>query len=83
METLAAVLAQGDPAEYERMFHAFAGVYLLLLALGLVLFLFVWGMIFSRAGYSFAMALLMFIPLVDLKRGRSSLAIMTLPVITI
>ncbi len=41
-------------------------VVMLLLAVGaLLLALFVWGMIFRRAGYSFAMALLMFIPLVN------------------
>jgi fatty acid desaturase len=31
----------------------------------ILLVLFIWGMIFKRAGYSFAMALLMFLPLVN------------------
>jgi type VI protein secretion system component VasK len=47
------------------MLTAMAGVWLVLVILGAVLVFVFWGMIFSRAGYSFAMALLMFIPLVN------------------
>ena len=48
----------------------FAGVFLiffLLIAVGLIaLMLFVWGTIFKKAGYSFWMALLMIIPIVNI-----------------
>lgn len=39
--------------------------FLLFLAGMITLVIFVWGMIFKRAGYSFAMSLLMFIPFVN------------------
>jgi fatty acid desaturase len=51
--------------EIQQMLTAMAGVWLVLVILGAVLVFVFWGMIFSRAGYSFAMALLMFIPLVN------------------
>ena len=40
-------------------------VWLIVCLGGLVLFIFVWGTIFKRAGYSFAMVLLMLVPIVN------------------
>lgn len=51
--------------QLEKFGALFAGVGLIIFLVALVAGLLIWGMIFSRAGYSFAMALLMFIPLVN------------------
>lgn len=58
------ILMQNAVSEGEAVMALMA---LILLAMGLLaLVLFIWGMIFKRAGYSFAMALLMFIPIVNM-----------------
>ena len=61
------ILAQSSfsEADFEKFFAIFAGVGLIFFLVIAAVILLIWGMIFSRAGYSWAMALLMFIPLVN------------------
>jgi hypothetical protein len=58
--------AQMSEADIENL-AAGMGIMMILVGLVVIIFMFfIWGMIFKRAGYSMAMALLMFIPLVNI-----------------